>query len=279
MEDQDVNNFSSSPHASYVLNGHRLRNSLALSLEAEEDPVVTSRNCLDNFHHFTASTLPHLVALLVHSSTCFPPTNTSLLVIDGIASLFSQAFSQPSGYDPRTPAKKNDAGQWAAGRRWAVMADLISAIAKLAATRTMAVILTSQTTTKVTLDNAALLQPAMLGAAWDTGINCRILLFRDWQAESGGTPGQYTSDMDSDLRYAAVVKLAGNPVDGLGEIVPFTVEKHGLREANVSSAIANLPEATAPLSSRLKRKRNEIADSASESGDLISDDEFDWVED
>lgn len=105
------------------------------------------------------------------------------------------------------------------------MGDLISAIAKLAATRNMATIITSQTTTKLKLEAAAALQPAMVGTAWDNGINCRILLFRDWQANNDAEPSQPRGETTSDLRVAAVTKVGGGSVEAVGQSIPFAVEQ------------------------------------------------------
>ncbi|KAI4089572.1 MAG: hypothetical protein LQ344_005287 [Seirophora lacunosa] len=169
-----------------------------------------------------------------------------------------------------------DRAVWASGRRWAVMGDLISAIGKLAATRNITALLINQTTTKLKLESAAWLQPAMTGAAWDAGIQCRILLFRDWQMRIDDESSQEQGG------YAAVVKVGDGPVKGFGEIVPFAIEQFGLRETN--DVVAPVPpavvmhEPTAPRQTALKRKRNEIADSASE-GEMISDDDFGWTED
>lgn len=171
------------------------------------------------------------------------------------------------------------------------MGDLISAIAKLAATRNITALLINQTTTKLKVESAACLQPAMTGAAWDAGIQCRILLFRDWQMRIDDESSQEQGG------YAAVVKVGDGPVKGFGEIVPFAIEKvrkdqmcmgptdgiqYGLRETNnvvspVPAAVV-MHESTAPRQTALKRKRNEIADSASEE-DMISDDDFGWIED
>lgn len=105
------------------------------------------------------------------------------------------------------------------------MGDLISAIAKLAATRSMAVIITSQTTTRLKLESTASLQPAITGAAWDAGINCRILLFRDWQVETNDKSTQEKEEIIPDLRFAALTKIGGSSVDSFGEIVPFAIEQ------------------------------------------------------
>lgn len=121
--------------------------------------------------------------------------------------------------------KKNDVAHWASGRRWAVMTDLISALAKLAATRNMAVVLTSQTTTKMRLGDTALLQPALAGTAWDSGISSRILLYRDWQAETTNELKEDHKTAASDLRFAAVTKTGGVSYEGFGQIMSFAIDR------------------------------------------------------
>ncbi|KAL8965629.1 MAG: hypothetical protein Q9197_006420 [Variospora fuerteventurae] len=149
----------------------------------------------------------------------------------------------------------------------------------------MAVLLINQTTTKLKVESAAWLQPAMTGAAWDAGIHCRILLFRDWQMRTEDESSQARLEIgSSDRGYAAVIKVGGDSVQGFGEIVPFAIDQYGLCETHVmppAPPAIVMHEPTAPLPLALKRKRNEIADSASESGDVISDDDddFGWVED
>ncbi|KAL8846551.1 MAG: hypothetical protein Q9198_011284, partial [Flavoplaca austrocitrina] len=53
----------------------------------------------------------------------------------------------------------------------------------------------------------------------------------------------------------------------------------GIREVEISSAALSIPEPVVPLDAVLKRKREEIADSASDSGDELTDDELSWLAD
>ncbi|KAL8699283.1 MAG: hypothetical protein Q9201_006090 [Fulgogasparrea decipioides] len=269
--------------ASYMLNSRRLKDLLinAFQQDKETTQAETSKPSLDDnmsrFHHFTVPTLPHLIALLVHSTPTFPPRDVNLLVIDSVSTLFTQAFAQSDRFaNSKTSGKKSDVAQWATNRRWAVMGDLIAALGKLAATRNMAVVLTSQTTTKLRTDSAALLQPAISGTAWESGITCRILLFRDWRAAADGQSSEEARSIDPDLRYAAVTKIGGVSSDGFGDIVPFAIDNHGLHEINVSPSAIGVQEPTVPRRASLKRKRegDEIADSASDSEGLSTDDEF-----
>ncbi|KAL8801111.1 MAG: hypothetical protein Q9182_004704, partial [Xanthomendoza sp. 2 TL-2023] len=164
-------------------------------------------------------------ALGRHFYRGFPPEDATLLVVDSISTPFNHAFALSNKHvEGKTSGKKNDVAQWAAGRRWAVMGDLISAFGKLAATRNMAIVLTGQTTTKTKLENAAQLQPVMSGTTWECGINTRILLYRDWQEAIEEKPLHERGEIPSDLRLAAAIKINGVSLDGLGEIVPFTID-------------------------------------------------------
>ena len=180
---------------------------------------------LDNLHHFTCPTLPHLLALLTHQSPSFPPEKTSLIIVDSISILFSTAFPRAvDSFDSKqVSAKKNDVVQWAASRRWSVIGDLISKLGKLAATRHLTVLLTSQTTTRVRADTGAVLHPSISGNFWDGGISSRIVLYRDWPTLQDVDVSSQTKRVHG-RRFAGVLKASGISYSGLGKVVPFTIE-------------------------------------------------------
>jgi len=183
----------------------------------------------DRFHHFNVPTLPHLLALLIHTSDLFPPSNTSLIVVDSISSLFTLAFPKTvEKLQIRSDAgKKHDAAQWAANRRWAVMSDFISKVGKLAATSNIAILLISQTTTRIRAESDTVLHPAISGNAWDNGINARLVLFRDWllKRDEGSSQGVYVRK----ARFAGIAKAAGVTHDGLNKVVPFIINLVGMK--------------------------------------------------
>ena len=183
---------------------------------------------LTNFHYFFTPTLAHLIALLAFSSPSFPPEATSLIVVDAISSLFATAFPRAVDRDEsnKATAKKNEAVQWAANRRWSVMSDVLARLAKLAAVRNISVILLSQTTTKVKTEYGAVLRPAISTKAWEDGLNTRILLFRDWAAREADMSSQQSSQA---MRYAGIVRFGGVSYEGVGKVVAFTIGKVGLQ--------------------------------------------------
>ncbi|KAL8710571.1 MAG: hypothetical protein Q9220_004795 [cf. Caloplaca sp. 1 TL-2023] len=269
-------------HALYPVNGGRLQDLLTNTsdLDGPSSQDKTLPDLLRSFHHFMTPTLPHLLALVLHpNSTVFPPA-LGLLVVDSISTLVNHAFNQrPRDFSDTVSSKKGDVARWASNRRWAVMADIISALEKIASMRNIAIVLISQSTTKLSHGSAALLQPATSGVAWECGIKCRILLFYDWRVETKTEAGQPEVDAVADIRFASAIKVGGVSCADFDEIVPFAVEKHGLRLINVSSATVGTHEPTSPPPAMLKRKRSEVADSESETGDPASDDEFGWVGD
>lgn len=209
--------------------GPRLRDMLS-DLHISENETASEPESVDDhlkrLHHFTTPSLPYLLALLMHQSPSFPPTETSLLVIDSFSTLFALAYPK-TGENVRSQQptiKKNDSAQWASGRRWAVMGDIISKIGRLATTWNIAVLLTSQMTTRVTSDAGAVLQPAISGTSWDTGISSRVVVFRDWISQgtdASSSQGEYLPG----VRLAGVSKAKGVSHEGLTKTVMFTIEK------------------------------------------------------
>lgn len=104
------------------------------------------------------------------------------------------------------------------------MGDLIAKIGRVAATRNIAVFLTSQMTTRIRSETGAVLHPALSGTAWDVGVNTRIVLFRDWVFQSSEIPssqGEYVPG----VRFAGVMKAKGVSYEGVGKVVTFMIEK------------------------------------------------------
>jgi hypothetical protein len=171
-----------------------------------------------------APTLAHLLALFGHPPSSFPPPSTSLVVIDSLATLVDNAY--PRNAVDRTSRNRNDQAKWAAGRKYAVINELISTLARVAAMHDIALLLTCQTITRIRGGSRALLVPAISGAEWENGVSTRLVLFRDW------VPGQGKwNDADADnvrkARFIGVVKANGVTLadeGAVGNVVPFTIE-------------------------------------------------------
>lgn len=105
------------------------------------------------------------------------------------------------------------------------MGDFVSKIGKLAATRNIAVLPVSQTTTRIRAETGAVLHPALTSTAWDAGIGARIVLWRDWVY--GSAEGSNLREFIPGVRFAGVIKAGGIPYEGLGKVVSFTIDKVG----------------------------------------------------
>ena len=265
-------------------------------LESQPSNSQLAGTRLYDFHQYTTPTLPHLLALVAHHSISFPPSGTSLIVIDAVSTLFALAFPRASENldNAQTPVKKSDVAQRAAGRRWTVMGDLISKLGRLAATKNIAILLTSQTTTRIRHETRAVLHPAISSSAWDGGISTRVVLFRDWLFRAPEGPSSQGECVPG-ARFAGITKARGVSYDGIGRVITFTIEKvscyryssicniakkpqGGLREIKVDQAEINLNASPMLPTTATKRKRGEIADSESDDEKGASDQEFGWAE-
>lgn len=148
-------------------------------------------------------------------------------MVDSASSLFTAAFPRASDdldskQNPERQ-KKNDEAHWAASRKWAVMSDFISKLGKLAATKNIAILITSQTTTRIKAETGAMIHSAVAGTAWDAGICARIFLFRDWLFNS--TEESQRGGFVAGVRFAGISKVGGVSYDGLGQTVSYIIGK------------------------------------------------------
>lgn len=186
---------------------------------------MTPDEMQSHFHHHSVPTLAHLLALFMHPPSSFPPPNTSLIVIDSLSTLFDNAY--PRNPDEHGSKNRNDQARWAAGRKFAVMNELIAALTKIAAMHDIALLVTSQTITRIRGGSRALLVPAISGTEWESGVSTRLVLFRDWVSGQGKWGKQDIALLEK-TRFAGVVKANGLSLadeGGVGHVVPFAVEE------------------------------------------------------
>ncbi|KAF2636926.1 P-loop containing nucleoside triphosphate hydrolase protein [Massarina eburnea CBS 473.64] len=221
----------------------------------------------NHFHHYTAPTLAHLLALFVHRPSAFPPPNTGLIVIDSLSTLFDNAY--PRNADNRGARNKSEQARWAAGRKFAVMNELIVTLTRVAALHDIALLVTCQTITRMRGGSRALLVPAISGAEWENGISTRVVLFRDWAAQKA--------------RFAGILKTNGVTLadeGGVGEVVPFSIDSVRLGAMNIAAVDITTP--TISTEARpLKRQFAEMDDEEGHEGlnGPDSDELYGWIED
>jgi hypothetical protein len=194
----------------------------------DQDPVSsnsTPHSLYARFKHYTTPTLPHLLALFLHPMPHFPPIGTGLIVVESISTLFDNAYHR-TNYD--RSKVQTDVQKWAAGRKFAVMGELMTKMARLATINNIAILLTSQTITRVRSGQGALLLPAISGSEWDNGVSTQLVLFRDWAPKRGTQLAEEEAEKWHRLRYAGVIKVKGVAMEENGRfdtVVPFSIEQ------------------------------------------------------
>ncbi|KAJ5888968.1 hypothetical protein N7495_009009 [Penicillium taxi] len=229
---------------------------------------------LDNLIYFRTPTLPHLLALLLQPPANFPPSSTSLIVVDTVSSLFPAYFPNAADLKDRlAQGKITDKAQlqWLLNRKWNVSSELATHLTSLAS-RNIAVLAINQTHTKIKGQPRATLHPVLAGGGWENCVQTRIVLYRDLP----------------DARFAEITKRAGRilPVRMAELIVQFRIEADGIREPErspehdsphqSSPALPQpLPDVLEPTPTRKRKAEAEIADSQDEE----SDEGYEWMND
>jgi len=197
-----------------------------------------------HFHYMAAPTLAHVLAIFVHPPAAFPPPNTSLIVIDSLATLVDNAY--PRNVDDRVPKNRTEQGRWAAGRRFSIINELGSTFTKFAAMHDIALLVTSQTITRIRGPSRALLVPAISGLEWENGVSTRLVLFRDW-VRHGRPSNKSDADRLQRTRFVGLVKVNGVAFaeeGGVGNVVPYTIEnvsQYTTRKAFISRDALKCP--------------------------------------
>ncbi|PQE27817.1 hypothetical protein CJF32_00010134 [Rutstroemia sp. NJR-2017a WRK4] len=211
--------------ASHPLPGFRFAQVLASCSRSGETHDYP--DLVKNFHHFSTPTLAHLLGLFAHPDTQFPPKDTSLVIIDSLSTLIDTAF--PRNVNP-TSTMKNQGVPNPTSRKPPLLQYLITSLQKLAETRNIAILIFSQCVTKMRSGLAAALVPAVANPAWETGLWCRVVLFRDWGWDwDDDVKREKAAGRGEGSRYALVVKAEGVVLgEGRGRCAGFVVGETGV---------------------------------------------------
>jgi len=224
---------------------------------------ASAEDCLKRFHHIVVPTLSHLLASILHPRDSFPAEGTSLLVIEGLNTLIDLDY-------PRFPfagSAKTEQQRWQAGRRYAILGSLVSALNKLAVLNNLAVIVTTGCASRMRTDSGlgSALVPGVGGGEWDAGVWGRLVVFRDF----GG-------------RFVGLQKCQGRSlisreeVGEVGRVVSFEISRDGrVGEKGIGVTGDQVVPKTmrSPVKPR-KRTFDEVADSEGEE----AADEYGWAE-
>ncbi|KAL4914105.1 P-loop containing nucleoside triphosphate hydrolase protein [Aspergillus aurantiobrunneus] len=238
----------------------------------------TVNKLIQNLVHIRAQSLPHLLALLLHTPPGFPPEDCNLLVVDSASGPFPSYFPNPTELKTRLAQSKTvdkSQVQWLMNRNSNITSDLANQLMKLATTHHMAVLAINQTRTRIRGQPRATLRPVLAGGSWESSISARLVLYRDFS----------TTDSTADhIRFAEVMKRSGKLLSLRLEenIIPFVIEteeKNGLcaldNQPSPCTTAIN-PDEVQDSTLQRKRKVDEIADSQDEDD---SDAEYGWVDD
>jgi hypothetical protein len=105
----DASHPLSGPRFSQLLISFRPAPSQSIRISSSPSNQPQPRNpadLLDNMTHFTTPTLAHFIALLSHPAAHFPPSNTSLIIVDSLSTLIANAYPRP--FDLASAPKKHD---------------------------------------------------------------------------------------------------------------------------------------------------------------------------
>lgn len=226
------------------------------------DATATPKDKRGHFRHLSAPTLSHLLALVLHPPANIFMENTALLVLDNLNILVDLDY-------PRAQAigsSRTEAQKWQAGRRYAILGSLVTALNKLAALNNLAVIVTTGCAMRSRSDSGlgGALAPGIGGAEWDAGVWNRLAVFRDFA-------GRFVGMQKCGGKSLISREEVGEP----GRIIGFDVslDNGALQERQPGKAANGTMTAAAalkssPIKSR-KRYFDEVADSEEE-------DEYGW---
>jgi len=244
-------------------------------------PSTPSNEPIRRLQYFTAPTLAHLLALFMQPPGSFPLQNTSLVVVDSLATLVDNAY--PRNQHERNTHVKTEHARWAAGRRFAIINELISTLTRFAATHDIALLVTSQTITRIRSASRAILVPAMSGVEWENGVSTRLVLFRDWMSGEG-TYDKLNATRLRRARFVGLNKANGVTLakeGGVGNVVAFTIEHSGLQDLDLPANEITTPTV---LSTQVRPSKRSFAEIDQDSGeDAVaepnSDELYGWIED
>lgn len=230
----------------------------AASLSVRRLYQAVPKGVLSRFHHGAPPTLAHLLALLLHPTVALPPEKCRLLVISNLQTAVEAAHPRHATFPANTKA---DTQKWAAGRRYAILGSIVSALNKLAATHDIAVLVTTGCATRMRSDYGGPLGlvPGVGGGEWEAGIWTRAAVFQDFGN-----------------RFVGVQKLRGSNTPAnhgdFTRLAVFAVSEKGLAVAAPKEApggpYSSPTKTVGSKQSALSRKRNfeEVADSDDEEG-------------
>lgn len=225
----------------------------------------------ERLEHIYISSFPHLLALILHPSQDFPPDGTSLLVIDGVSDITLLGLPQNETISNR-PAATNGSlsrddiiSKSIATRRAAMLSAISSGLARLAASRNIAVVVANNTSShRKQGGKTSVLRSALNLQQWNENVSTRIVIYRDfwptitWTGHDREEATKRRRREKWPLRIAEVEKLNGKEVSAEG--TKFVILRNRLHAIEPPKPVSiTITHKTPPSSSPLPSQDNEEA--------------------
>ena len=211
-----VNSSSAQSDTGKTLDGHREHREL---------------EAIAGLTHLHISSLPHLLALILHPSEEFPPENTSLIVIDDLSNIVTVGLPQNEKLvgTYQTPTRSTSTSMSTEAilskainqRRAAMLSAISCGLSRLAASLNIAVVVLNKASSYRKEQNgvkSTILRSMLNTTQWDENVNTRIALYRDFWPEVdwahlGPTEAQKQRRRHRwPLRVAEVEKVRGQAI-------------------------------------------------------------------
>ncbi|OQO05432.1 hypothetical protein B0A48_09201 [Cryoendolithus antarcticus] len=209
-------------------------------------------------------TLPHLLALLLHPPSTFPPPHITLLVLPNLHHLLESSHPRNPTFPAATPVATQ---KWAASRRYAILGTLITALNRVAVMHNIAVLAITGCATRQRPGMPLGLVPGVGGGEWEAGVWNRVVVYRDFGVRVAGVQKGRGSAVAAGMHGLGTV--AGFTVDGSGGAVPLEASTGEPSEGGAKVPGVTLhpsPVRGLPIALPRKRAFDEIADSDDEEG-------------
>ncbi|KAK5936809.1 hypothetical protein PMZ80_010928 [Knufia obscura] len=223
----------------------------------------------ERLDHLYVSSFPHLMAVLLHPSQDFPPSGTTLLVVDNLSNIAmiglpqSEKVSNSSAATNGSLSREDIISKSIAARRGAMLSAISAGLARVAASRNIAIVVTNSVSSHRKYGGKnSVLRSALNVQQWNENVSNRIVIYRElW-------PATHWASLDREearkqrirerwpLRVVEVEKLNGKEVSAEG--IKFVILKNRLHAVEPPKPIT-ITNIALPSSPPLPGEDNEEA--------------------
>lgn len=143
----------------------------------------------ERLDHLYVSSFPHLMAVLLHPSQDFPPSGTTLLVVDNLSNIAmiglpQSEVSNSSAATNGSLSREDIISKSIAARRGAMLSAISAGLARVAASRNIAIVVTNSVSSHRKYGGKnSVLRSALNVQQWNENVSNRIVIYRElWPA-------------------------------------------------------------------------------------------------